>query len=56
MQVGDVLVGLLEYQEAVTMTQAASQGLASRTDYNAANTPATPLQHVKPPQIYEEHV
>ena len=55
MQVGEVVVGLLEYQEAVSMTQAASKGLASKADYTAANTPATPAQQVKPPQIYEAH-
>ena len=53
MQVGEVVVGLLEYQEAVSVTQAASKGLASKADYTAANTPATPIQQVKPPQIYE---
>ena len=53
LQVGEVVVGLLEYQEAVSKTQAASKGLASKADYTAANTPATPSQHVKPPHIYE---
>ena len=51
-QVDDVLVGLLEYQEAITVTQAASKGLASHTDFTAANTPASPIQGVKPPQTF----
>lgn len=55
MQVDDVLVGLLEYQEAVTITQAASKGLASRADLTAANTPASPIQRVKPPQLFVQH-
>ncbi len=51
-QAGEVITGLLEYQEAVTMTRAASRGLAVKTEYTAANTPASPIQHVKPPQIF----
>ena len=52
-QVGEVIAGLLEYQEAVTMTRTASKSLAVRTEHTAANTPANPIQSVKPPRIFQ---
>ncbi len=52
-QVGEVIAGLLEYQEAVTMTRSASKGLAVRTEHTAANTPASPIQSVKPPRVFQ---
>ncbi|DBB16734.1 TPA: hypothetical protein ACH3X3_014977 [Trebouxia sp. C0006] len=52
-KVGEVIAGLLEYQEAVTMTRSASKGLAVRTEHTAANTPASPIQSVKPPRVFQ---
>ena len=53
LQAGEVVMGLLEYQEAVTMTRSASKSLAVKTEYTAANTPASPIQSVKPPQRFK---
>ncbi|KAA6429678.1 MAG: hypothetical protein FRX49_00112 [Trebouxia sp. A1-2] len=52
-KVGEVIAGLLDYQEAVTMTRSASKGLAVRTEHTAANTPASPIQSVKPPRVFQ---
>lgn len=52
-QAGEVITGLLEYQEAVSMTRAATKGLALRPARLAAKTPIFPIQQVKSPQIHE---
>ena len=52
-QAGEVITGLLEYQEAISMTRAASKGLALKTDRLAAKTPAFPISQVKQPQIFQ---
>ena len=53
MQAGEVITGLLEYQEAISMTRAAAKGLALKTARLAAKTPAFPAQQVKQPVIYQ---
>ena len=54
MQAEEVITGLLEYQEAISVTRAAAKGLALKTARLAVKTPAFPIQQVKQPVVYQE--
>lgn len=53
MQAQDIMLGLLEYQAVSSDSRLAGSSLVAKQSRKAADTPSSPIQHVKPPQVFQ---